>query len=269
MKAKNGNRWWLPIFLSIGIASLIIFHQFFGQIYALLQDWVALIENNYEHWLRGQNLANPLVLIMLAFLGGLLSSVSPCILALLPVNLSYIGTLSPSSFWEALRNSGAFVFGAIAALSILGLFASLANVIYVDYRGYVNIGVGILTLFMGSVLAGVFNLPLPQKNLVFDFAGLFGVGLTYALVSSPCASPVLFSILAAAATSGSRELSVLTMVSYAIGYTAIIFLSSLFTGLATRIRSLLKYSDWFKRIGSAGLILAGLYFLIIGIGWFL
>jgi cytochrome c-type biogenesis protein len=60
------------------------------------------------------------------------------------------------------------------------------------------------------------NVNLPQ-------AGSYGVGLTFALVSSPCASPVLFAVLAAAAATGSQILGTLTMVSYALGYTMLIY----------------------------------------------
>jgi cytochrome c-type biogenesis protein len=73
--------------------------------------------------------------------------------------------------------------------------------------------------------------------------------------------------LAAAATSGSQLYSVLAMVSYALGYTTIIFLASLFTGLAKQARSLMQYSEIITRIGSAGLILMGGFYLINGIQW--
>ena len=94
------------------------------------------------------------------------------------------------------------------------------------------------------------------------------MGLTFALVSSPCASPVLFAVIAAAAT-GSTLVSTLTMVSYGIGYTAVIFLASLFTGLVKQSRTLLSRSEWVIRLGSAALILAGSFYLVNGINWFL
>jgi cytochrome c-type biogenesis protein len=50
------------------------------------------VENSYQQWLDKQDTTNPLVLFPLAFIGGLIASISPCILAMLPVNLSYIGT---------------------------------------------------------------------------------------------------------------------------------------------------------------------------------
>ncbi|MFM7405383.1 MAG: cytochrome c biogenesis protein CcdA [Cuspidothrix sp.] len=204
----------------------------------------------------------------LAFIGGLLASVSPCILALLPVNLSYIGTIKITTHRDAFIKAGLFVLGNITILSMFGLFSSFASFVIVDFRGHINIIIGAIILVMGLSFAGIFHLPLPQTQISLPINGPYGVGLTFALVSSPCASPVLFAVLAAAAATGSQLLSVLTMVFYALGYTFIIFLASLFTGLVKQRQVLLNKSDWVIRFGSAALILAGGYYIVTGIRWF-
>jgi cytochrome c-type biogenesis protein len=58
------------------------------------------------------------------------------------------------------------------------------------------------------------------------------------------------------------------MVSYALGYTLLIFLASLFTGLAKQSRSLLNHSEGIIRFGSPALILTGVYYLFTGTQWF-
>ena len=121
---------------------------------------------------------------------------------------------------------------------------------------------------LGLSLLGLIKLPLPEVDVRLPQAGPYGVGLTFALVSSPCASPVLFAVLAAAASTGSQILGTLTMVSYALGYTIIIFLSSLFTAMAKQATTLMQYSEGIIRLGSAALILTGAYFLFTGIHWF-
>ncbi|TVU52041.1 MAG: hypothetical protein EA414_19540 [Arthrospira sp. PLM2.Bin9] len=90
-----------------------------------------------------------------------------------------------------------------------------------------------------------------------------------ALVSSPCASPVLFAVLAAAAGTGSQLLGTLTMVSYALGYTLLIFLASLFTGLAKQSKQLLNHSEGIIRFGSVALMMTGAYYILTGTQWFL
>jgi cytochrome c-type biogenesis protein len=189
---------------------------------------------------------------------------------LLPVNLSYIGTLKIKSRWDAFAKAGAFVLGAVTILSLFGLVSSFAGAVMVEYRGYINIAVGMIMAVMGLWLVGVIKIPLPAMNVPVPKAfGPYGVGLTFALVSSPCASPVLFAVLAAAAASGSQLLGALTMVFYALGYTLLIFLSSLFTGLAKQSRGLLQHSEGIIRLGSLALILTGLYYLVTGTQWFL
>ena len=234
-----------------------------------IEQIISVVENSYQQWFDQQDVANPFVLLPLAFVGGLLASVSPCILALLPVNLSYIGTLKIRSRWDAFTKAGLFVLGAVTILSLFGLVSSFAGAVMVDYRGYINIAVGVIMAIMGLWLMGVVNIPLPTLNVNLPQAGPYGVGLTFALVSSPCASPVLFAVLAAAAATGSQLLGTLTMVSYALGYTILIFLASLFTGLAKQSNRLLQHSEGIVRFGSVALLMTGLYYLVTGTQWFL
>ena len=256
-------------YLGLGLIALIVVITLGPVISHPIERLISLVENRYQQWFDQQNIANPLILLTLAFIGGLIASVSPCILALLPVNLSYIGTLKIKSRWDAFKKAGLFVLGSVVILSLFGLVSSFAGAVMVEYRGYINIAVGLIMALMGLWLLGIIKINLPQMELSLPEAGPFGVGLTFALVSSPCASPVLFAVLAAAAATGSQILGTLTMVSYALGYTILIFLASLFTGLAKQSKSLLKHSEGIIRFGSVALIMTGAYYLFTGSKWFL
>jgi cytochrome c-type biogenesis protein len=262
------SRKWL-LYGGLGLLSLIIILTFGHIISQPIERLISTVENSYQKWFAQQDTTNPIILLTLAFVGGLLASVSPCILALLPVNLSYIGTLKIKSRWDAFSKAGLFVLGAVTILSLFGLVSSFAGTVMVDYRGYINIVVGLIMAVMGLWLVGIVNIPLPQMNLNLPQAGPYGVGLTFALVSSPCASPVLFAVLASAAATGSQLLGTLTMVSYALGYTLIIFLASLFTGLAKNSNKLLQHSESIIRFGSMALVLTGCYYLFTGTKWIL
>ena len=259
----------LLIYGGLGLLTLIIVITLGSVISHPIERLISLVENRYQHWFEQQDTANLFILLPLSFLGGLLASVSPCILALLPVNLSYIGTLKIKSRRDALIKAGLFVLGAVTILSLFGLVSSFAGAVMVEYRGYINLVVGLIMAVMGLWLIGLIQLPLPQINVNLPQAGPYGVGLTFALVSSPCASPVLFAVLAAAAASGSQLLGTLTMVSYALGYTMLIFLASLFTGLAKQSNRLLKHSETIIRLGSVALRMTGAYYLFTGMRWFM
>lgn len=266
-KAKISKK--LLFYLVLGLLALILVLTIGPIIGHPLEKAISIVENSYQQWLDRQDTNNPLVLLPLAFLGGVIASISPCILALLPVNLSYIGTLKIESRWDAFSKAGLFVLGAVTILSLFGLVSSFAGTVMVEYRGYINIVVGLIMAVMGLWLLGVIKLPLPQMNLNLPQAGPYGVGLTFALVSSPCASPVLFAVLAAAAATGSQVLGTLTMISYALGYTILIFLASLFTGLAKQSRNLLQHSETIIRLGSVALMVTGAYYLVTGTQWFM
>jgi cytochrome c-type biogenesis protein len=266
-RSKISKKW--LIYGSLGFFTLVIVLTLGPVISHPIERVISLVENRYQQWFDQQNTANPFILIPLAFMGGVLASVSPCILGLLPVNLSYIGTLNINSRGDAFTKAGLFVLGAVTILSLFGLVSSFAGAVMVDYRGYINIVVGLVMAVMGLWLMGVVQLPLPQINVNLPQVGPYGVGLTFALVSSPCASPVLFAVLAAAAATGSQVLGTLTMVSYALGYTVLIFCASLFTALAKQSRQLLKHSEGIIQFGSVALILTGGYYLFTGTQWFL
>lgn len=267
-RLSPSSPWGLCLVLFLGTLSLVLLTQQWAHWTEGLDYFIAAVENRYQQWFDQQNTGNPLILLSLAFFGGLLASFSPCILALLPVNLSYIGTLEVSSRRQALGKASLFVLGTVIVLSLFGLASGFATAVIVDFKGYVHLAIGAVILVMGLGFAGLIHLPLPQTQINLPVPGPLGVGMTFALVSSPCASPVLFAVLAAAATTGSQALSVLTMVFYALGYTAVIFLASLFTGLIKQSRVLLEKSDWVIRIGSVLLILAGGYYLVTGLDWF-
>ncbi|MGA7935121.1 MAG: cytochrome c biogenesis CcdA family protein [Kovacikia sp.] len=263
-------------------------------LFAGLDNFVTDLGSNYRQWFHRQDTSNLLVLLPLSFAGGLVASISPCILSLLPVNLSYIGTREFTSRWDAFLKAGAFVLGVVTVLSLFGIFSSFQGLVLIRYQGYFQIVVGVLIILMGLSLVGVINLPLPQnlggrlcrqpdgeihpfqaKETRFSFrrgvrsllTGPYGVGLTFALVSSPCTSPVTVAVLAAASVTGSLLQSTLAMVSYALGYTAIIFFASLFAGLVKQTRGLLTHAETITRFASLTLLLVGGFYLINGSRW--
>jgi len=199
-----------------------------------MEDFLA----NYSNIL--ENNENSFFLVLgLGFFGGLLSSLLPCVLSLLPVNLAYIGTLNIESKKAAFLKAGSFVLGVALVMALLGVFGGLAFSVFNEYRGYINLAVGLLILFMALTLLDIFKLPLPHFFKSIPETNPFVVGLVFALVSSPCSSPVLISVISIASNLGSVINSILLMFAYSLGYTAIIFFASLSTGLV-------KQLDWFK-----------------------
>ena len=236
---------------------------------ALLEDILAPLEGGYLSVLENQEGTHPLFLIGFAFLGGFLGSISPCILAMLPMNLGYIGTLNIENRWDAISKAGAFVAGVVLITSLFGLLSGFAQAVMVVYKGYLFLGVSVLMLLMGVSMLGWLRLPMPSVVTRVPSTGPFVVGIAFALISSPCASPVLFGVLAMAATAENTALSVATMASYGLGYTALIFFASIFTGLSKQVSGLKYHGDLITKISASVLLLAGIWAFYQGISWML
>lgn len=234
-----------------------------------MQDFFSNFEHTISSFLQAkQGLPLPLA-VLLSFLGGVASSLTPCVLPMIPLYLTYIGATQITSRFDALKKSLLFCLGAAIVFSLMGLFASFASFVMVDYRGYFHVGIGIFILLMTLFLLEVIKLPLPQLVKNIPEGSPLLVGLAFALVSSPCASPILFSVLALSSTSGSPLGSTLIMIAYSIGYTALIFITSLFAGFAKQLDFFKYNSKVVTLVCSVILAILGAYYLYSGIKWFL
>jgi cytochrome c-type biogenesis protein len=192
-----------------------------------------------------------------ALAGGVVGSISPCILGMLPVNVSYIASAGLRTRAAAVRLASLFVAGVALVNVVLGLATALFFAIFIQYRGEVNIVVGIFTVLAALWMVGLLRLPVPQlvKAMPTRF-GPLAVGLAFALVTSPCSSPVLFAVLTAASQRGNPLASVGAMSVYSIGYTSVLWAASISTGLIATSRHLLRYGTLVTR--ASALVLAAL-----------
>lgn len=230
-----------------------------GPLGLVFERLVGVWQNAIATRLHGRGAVAGWRLYPVAFLGGLVASISPCILGMLPLNLSYIGAAKLASRAAAVRVASLFVLGVIVVNVTLGLVSSLFFALFVQYRAPVNIGVGVVAVLMGLWLAGVLRLPTPQIATRIPLGGgSFVVGILFALVATPCASPILVFILGAVSLAGSPVRAIAAMTLYAIGYTLVLFLASLFAGVAAASRRILAHAELISRIAAAVLVVVGI-----------
>ncbi len=231
--ALSSAHWWPP--LSAALTTL----EF------TLASWVGVDSLSRVAWF---------VLPVTGFAAGLVASVSPCILPLVPIQLAAIGA-SGVSGRAAVGVSFRFVLGAALVLTLLGLFGDAAGWLLVDQRGITQAIVGALLLYLGFAFLELLPLPFAGRDVAgARQLGPIGAGAAFSLVTTPCASPLLAGVLGAATAASKPGLGAITMLGFALGYTALVFAAGVFGGsLASHLRS---FSFVGPRAASAAVLLA-------------
>lgn len=214
--------------------------------------------------------------ILMAFLAGLLSFLSPCVLPLLPSYVSFITGVSFEKLTShedrkrvrflTITNSLAFIFGFSAVFISLGATSSLIGQFLLNYRDWIRIGGGILIIIFGLFISGIIKLhPLMrERRLHFHskpagYVGSFLVGMTFAAAWMPCTGPFLGAIFTYAATEGSVLYGLKLLSFYSLGLALPFLLSSL------AINTFLSYSKIIYRFIRPIMLLSGLLLIIFGI----
>lgn len=223
-----------------------------------------LIET-FNLYSSGNNILLPIILII-SFLSGILASLSPCSLGILPLIIGYVGGYSKENNKKLLIQMLSFSIGLSLVLSIIGVVCALTGRAFTSFASPIIILIfaSIITI-MGLNLLGVIEINFPsiikkmpekQNNSLFLFP--FLVGTFFALASSPCSSPILASIMAVATISGNILFSISLLFAFAFGQCIIIIFFALFTSTLKNAGKFAKYSEKLMKISGILLILTGL-----------
>lgn len=203
----------------------------------------------------------------LAFVAGVLSFLSPCVLPLVPSYLAYIGGSSNGQDrWLTLRNSLFFILGFSLIFIALGASASTLGSLLRSYRSWLIIVGGILVMIFGLIMLGVFKLPMFYRDTRTQFKGdsktpwgAILLGMAFAAGWTPCIGPMLGGILTLAGASSTLAQGILLLAVYALGLGLPFFIAALaierFISFSSRFRT---YLPWVERIAGVLLVVVGL-----------
>jgi cytochrome c-type biogenesis protein len=209
-----------------------------------------------------------------AFLGGLLSFLSPCVLPLIPSYVSFITGISFEDFKTGdkarirkltIVNSLAFVTGFSTVFVLLGVSSSYVGRFFAVYYDHIRIVGGIIIIVMGLYVMGVIKLNFlsaeRRVHLHSKPRGHFGsyiVGLAFGAGWTPCIGPILGTILLIASTTGSAMEGFKLLIVYSAG------LAIPFVATALSINSFLSHFSAIQKYMKLIMIISGL--LLIGFG---
>ncbi len=213
---------------------------------------------------------------IVAFAAGLLTYLSPCLLPLIPAFIVYITGVSFQDLKDeeekrllrkkTIIHSLLFIAGFSIIFVLLGLTATIVGKMLFQYQKFIRIAGGVLIMFFGLQLLGVlkFDFLAKERKLSIatkgaSFVGSFLIGVTFAAAWTPCAGPILGSILVLAGTKANALMGAKLLAVYSLGIAIPFFI----TGML--VNSFLSYFNKLKRVIGIINIIGGVFLIIVGI----
>ena len=224
-----------------------------------LADWARTAEQ-----LLNSSLSHPSVFTLgLVFAGGLLTSLGPCSLSLLPITLAYLAGFDDAARRPWLR-SLSFCAGIAASLVLLGLASGALGRIYGQVPGLIPTLVALLAVLMGLNLLGLLPLQLPSgpdperwRQRVPPALAPLAAGLAFGLAASPCTTPVLAVLLAWIAQAGAPLAGALLLTAFAAGQVIPLLLAGIAAAWVPRLLALRALGQWVPPVSGVVLLVSG------------
>ena len=202
----------------------------------------------------------------ISFLEGIITFISPCLLPMLPIYISYFAGGGERSTKKTVVNALGFVLGFTLVFTALGALAGTLGSILIKYQTIVNIVCGAVVIFFGLNFLGVLKLNLfrgmnseiETENMGFFSAMLFG--MIFSVGWTPCVGAFLGSALMMASTQGQILKGVVMLLGYSLGL-GIPFLIS-----AVLIDKLKSAFLFIKKNYYIINVICGIFLIIVGIG---
>ena len=202
---------------------------------------------------------------VISFLEGVVTFISPCLLPMLPIYISYFAGGGERSVKKTLSGALGFVTGFTIVFVALGALAGTLGGLLKEYQTAVNIVSGLIVIFFGLNFLGVFKLNLFKgsnhkvntKNMGFFSAMLFGI--IFSVSWTPCVGAFLGSALMLASQQGHVGEGVVMLLVYSLGLGIPFVLS------AVLIDYLKSAFNWIKKHYKVIKIVCGVLLILVGV----
>lgn len=202
---------------------------------------------------------------LLIFIEGVASFLSPCVLPMLPMYISYFAG-QDKNLKRTIMNSLGFVLGFTIIFVLLGIFASTLGKVIISNIKYINIIFGSIIILFGMHYMGLLNIKILNKskgmkksrdNLSFFSAIIFG--MIFSVCWTPCVGVFLSSALMMSATSANILKGGFMLLIYSIGLGIPFILTSIFLErLRNTFNTIKKHYNIINKIAGIILIINGI-----------
>jgi cytochrome c-type biogenesis protein len=206
----------------------------------------------------------------LVFLGGIVTSLGPCNVAMIPLVVGYVGGATGLSRQRSFVLSLTFAVGLAITFMLLGVVAALVGGLVGGVTRWWYYLVAGVCFAIGLHLLGAFDIALPawfgglrERVALKGVPGALALGLVSGLVASQCATPVLAAVLTYVMAEGALAYGAALLFVYALGRGVPVVLAGTFTGALKRLQALGRWSAWMERASGLILLGVGLYFVWI------
>ena len=202
---------------------------------------------------------------VIAFLEGIITFISPCLLPMLPVYISYFAGGGERSVRKTLTGALGFVTGFSIIFVMLGALAGTVGSFMRSHQTAVNIVSGLIVIFFGLNFLGVFHINLfkgSRRNVIKEDMNFFSAlvfGVIFSLGWTPCVGAFLGSALMLASQQGSALKGTVMLLCYSLGLGIPFVLS------AVLIDYLKTAFNWIKRNYKVINTISGSLLVLIGI----
>ncbi|MGF1482026.1 MAG: cytochrome c biogenesis protein CcdA [Cyanophyceae cyanobacterium] len=234
-----------------------------------IQTQLYHLEQFANHLVLNQLTHLSVVSVAIIFFAGLLTSLTPCMLSMLPITVGYIGGYEAQGRAHSAVQSAWFALGLATTLAGLGVLAASVGRVYGQVGIGLPIAVSLIAIVMGLNLLEIVPLRFPSLGatdwITEDFPDgvrSYLLGLTFGLVASPCSTPVLATLLAWVAATQDLVLGAALLLAYTVGYVTPLILAGTFTASLKNLLELRRWSGWINPVSGALLIGFGVVSLL-------
>ena len=202
---------------------------------------------------------------IISFLEGIITFISPCLLPMLPIYISYFAGGGERSTKKTLTCALGFILGFTVIFTAMGALAGTLGSFLTKYQTILNVVCGIVVIFFGLNYLGILKINLFQgnrksmntHNMSFFSALLFGV--IFSIGWTPCVGTFLGSALMMASQQGQMLAGILMLLAYSLGLgIPFLFSAVLIEQLKTAFNWIKSHYKVINRISGGLLILLGI-----------